>query len=94
MVGTLRLAHPTTTNLVWKPRPERLQRHGQSVREIRHRVIEAAEQDDLENLRFIIMRRQRGEFGLAQGRAMMQRVDGGKQRPLRLRPARRVGGGP
>ena len=38
----------------------------QPVRQIRHRAIEAAQQDDLEDLRLVVMRRQRLEFGVDQ----------------------------
>src|SRR5215471_12588438 len=74
-----------------KPRRGLLQRQGEPVREIRDCPIEAAEQHDLKDLRLIIMRRQRLELGIAQGRAMMQRIHGRDQRPLRFRPAWRGG---
>ncbi len=40
-----------------KPRRRLLQRQRQRVRQIRHGAIEAAEHDDLQDLRFVVMRR-------------------------------------
>src|SRR6185369_1841913 len=65
MVGTLRFAHPTARSLR-KPRRLLLQRQRQAVREVRYGVVESAQQDDLEYLRLVVMRRQASEFGLAE----------------------------
>jgi hypothetical protein len=54
-------------------------------------VVKAAQQHDFQNLRFVVMRRQRGEFRLAERGRGVQRIDGCDQRLLGGRPARRVG---
>src|SRR3954463_8973698 len=102
MVGTLpsslfelrrtsRFAHPTIPSLR-KSRRLLLQRQRQSVREIRYGAVESAQQDDLEYLRLVAMRRQVSEFGVAERGAVVQRVDGRDQRLLGLRPASVRGG--
>jgi hypothetical protein len=54
-------------------------------------AIEAAELDDLEDLRIVVMRRQRLEFRFRQRGAVMQRIDRCDQGLLGSRPAWRVG---
>ncbi len=71
--------------------PRCLERQREAVGETGHGAIEAAEQDDFEDLVAIEMRRERGEFGIAERRAMVQRVDRRDQRRFGLRPARRIG---